>query len=79
MERKEITEKVKNILVSVLGHDNFEMQENLTADNVEGWDSLNHMLIVTGIEKEFNIHFKLKELVKLRNVSSLIDLIESKL
>jgi len=79
MERKEISEKVGQILITILGHSDFEMQENLTADSVDGWDSLNHMIIVTEIEKEFKINFKLRELNKLNNISSLIDLIESKL
>ncbi|HEY4065242.1 MAG TPA: acyl carrier protein [Puia sp.] len=79
MERKEIIEKIRIILVTVLKHDEFEMREDLTAAAVAGWDSLSHMMIVTEIENEFNIRFKLKELNKLENLHSLIDLVQSKL
>ncbi len=79
MERKEIIEKLKVILTSVLKHDKFDIHDNLSASDVEGWDSLSHMTIVTEIEKEFNIKFKLKELNKLKNITSLIELIELKL
>jgi len=40
---------------------------------------LTHMVIITEIEKTFQIKFKLKELNKLNNLGSLIELIESKL
>jgi acyl carrier protein len=46
---------------------------------VEGWDSLTHMVILTEIEKEFGIQFKLKEINKLKNMGNLIELITSKL
>ena len=79
MERKEITEKIKAVLITVLRHSDFELTEELTAAEVDGWDSLSHMMIITEIENEFNIRFKLKELNKLENLHSLIDLIQSKM
>lgn len=79
MERDEIYQRVRIILVSVLKHENFSMQDNMTAQEVEGWDSLSHMTIISTIEKEFSITFKLKELNKIKNMGILLDLIESKL
>ncbi len=79
MQREEIIEKVKSILIRVLKHDRFEMADELTATMVEGWDSLTHMAIITEIEEEFKIQFKLKELNKLRNMGTLLELIQSKL
>jgi acyl carrier protein len=79
MERNEIIERVKNILISVLNHDRFEMKDELSAPEVEGWDSLSHMTIITAIEENFKVTFKLKELNKLKNMGTLIELIQSKL
>jgi acyl carrier protein len=78
MERNEIVDKLKGLLVSILKHENFEMKDELTAAQVDGWDSLTHMIIITEIEKSFQIKFKLKELNKLSNLGSLIELIQSK-
>ena len=78
MEKKDIIIKIKEILVSILGHENFEMVDELEAKNVDGWDSLSHMMIITEIEKKFEIQFKLKELNKLNNLGSLLKLISSK-
>ncbi len=79
MERKFIQVKVKEIIISVLKHEGFEMSDDLVAAEVDGWDSLTHMIIITTIEKEFNIKFKLRELNKLKNAGTLIELIQSKL
>ncbi len=79
MERNEIVQRIRAILVSVLHHEDFEMKEGLKAFDVNGWDSLSHMIIITEIENDFKIHFKLKELNKLENLHSLIDLIQSKM
>ncbi len=79
MEKVEILEKVRQILITVLKHDKFEMRDDLTASDVDGWDSLTHMEIITEIETEFNIKFRLKELNKLKNMATLIELIQSKL
>jgi acyl carrier protein len=79
MERNEIVDKLKKIIVTVVKHENFEMKDELSAPDVDGWDSLTHMVIITEIEKEFKVHFKLKELNKLNNLGSLINLIHSKI
>ena len=78
MDKTTITEKVRQILVSVLKHEKFEMRDDLTAQDVAGWDSLTHMLIITEIEDSFNFKFKLKELNKLKNMGTLIEAIQSK-
>jgi len=78
MEREELIPRIQRAISGVLGHTNFEMRNDLTAADVEGWDSLTHMSIITGLEKEFNVKFKLKEINKLKNMGSLIELIQSK-
>jgi acyl carrier protein len=55
------------------------MKDELTATEVEGWDSLSHITIISEIEEEFKIKFKLKELNKLKNIGSLIEIVQSKL
>jgi acyl carrier protein len=79
MERSEIEGKIRIILVSVLKHERFEMRDELNASEVDGWDSLSHMLIISEIETQYNIKFKLKELNKLNSIGSLIEVVRSKL
>jgi acyl carrier protein len=79
MDKQAIIDQIKEILTRVLKHDRFEIHDELTAQMVEGWDSLTHMVIITEIEKTFAVQFKLKEINKLKNMGNLIELIQSKL
>jgi acyl carrier protein len=79
MEKNLIKGIVNSILVDVLHHNNFKCEESLKASDVDGWDSLNHMVIITEIEEKFRIKFRLKELNKLNNLGDLFELIDIKL
>jgi len=79
MDDESIKARIRESVSAVLGHGNFEMRDDLTAADVEGWDSLTHMSIITGLERAFDVRFKLREINKLKNMGSLIELIRSKL
>ncbi len=79
MERELIITQIRSTITGVLGHADFEMRDDLTAADVEGWDSLTHMTIISNLEKAFGVRFKLREVNKLKNMGSLIELISSKL
>jgi acyl carrier protein len=49
------------------------------ASNVDGWDSLAHINLVSVIESEFHIRFALGELQRLNNVGEMIELMTKKL
>jgi len=79
MNRSLVTEKLTTIFRAVFNDEGIVLRDDLTADEVANWDSLTHMLMIGEVEKEFSVKFKLKELGKLEDVKSLIDLIEQKL
>lgn len=79
MDRNEIIEKLTVIFRTVFKNDVIVLRDDMTADDVDNWDSLTHMAMISEVEKCFSIKFKLKELNKLRQVGDLIATIESKL
>lgn len=79
MERTEVLIKLTVIFRTVFNNQSLVLSNELTANDVDQWNSLTHMLLVTEIENKFKIKFKLKELNKLRNVGDMIELIKSKL
>lgn len=74
-----ISDRLKQTILKELNLDNFDFNENTTADQVPGWDSLSHLNVILAIEKEFNIRFKPYELLKLKNIGELQSLINQKL
>lgn len=74
-----ISDRLKQTILKELNLDDFDFNENTTADQVPGWDSLSHLNVILVIEKEFNIRFKPYELLKLKNIGELQSLINQKL
>lgn len=64
---------------TVFDNDKLEVTEAMTADDVLGWDSLSHMILISALEEEFQVSFTQKEIRKLKSVGDLLDLINSKL
>jgi len=76
MNRADILTKIKVAFVEVLEHENFTLTDHTTADDVDGWESITHMMIIEEIEKSFNIKFKLMDLMNMNNIGDLINVIE---
>lgn len=66
METKELLEILNGIFRKVLKRDNITLTESTTAHDVEGWDSLTNMVLLTEIEKKFGVRFTFREIVKLK-------------
>ncbi len=79
MNRNEIVEKLTTIFHDVFNDNAIVLRDEMTAKDVENWDSLTHMLMITKVEETFGIKFKLKELNRLKQVGDLISVVESKL
>ena len=79
MERKEILEKLTPIFRTAFNDDTIELDEDMTTDDFDNWDSVTQMIIVSMIEKEFDIVFKLREVGMLDSVEAFVDGIEKKL
>ena len=75
MERNEILKKITEIARDIFDNDEVELTEATTAADVEEWDSLSHLSLVSDIEDEFGIRFTLAEVSGSKNVGELIDAI----
>ena len=72
-------ETLNQIFSMVFDDDSIQITPEMTANDVDGWDSLSHVNLITTIEAKFNIRFTQKELLKQRNVGNLISDIERKI
>ena len=79
MERKEILEKLTPIFRTAFNDETIELSEDMTSDDFDNWDSVTLMIIVSMIEKEFDIVFKLREVGMLDSVEAFGDGIAEKL
>lgn len=61
------TEKLKTVLANVFNIEKAQVGEETSVDNVESWDSLNHLKLVLALEQEFNISFTEEQSVEILN------------
>ena len=74
-----IIEKLTNVFHEIFKDESIVLRDDMTAEDVENWDSLTHMLMISKVEQEFQVKFKLKDLNKLKTVGDLITIIVGKL
>jgi acyl carrier protein len=79
MDIKQINDGIFNAFEKVLGHKNFELNDHTTAKDVDGWESITHMMIITELEEIFTIKFKLMDLMVMDNIGDLKQVITKEL
>jgi len=78
MEKSEILKTVNDIFIDVLDNEDIHLTYETTANDVEDWDSLNHIQLVVAIEKQFKVRFTAQEIQSWSNVGQMLDCIISK-
>ena len=79
MERTDLIDRISAIFRKVFDDDGLVITPEMTADDIDEWDSLSHIRLIVAHEIEFGVKFKTTELSDLRNVGDFIDLLKSKL
>ena len=75
MTEQEILNAVQDIFRDNFDDDTLEITRSTCADDIEDWDSLEQINLLTAIEKKFNIKFKLADVRGLKDVGDLLDLV----
>jgi acyl carrier protein len=76
---EEIYSQLTEIFQDVFDEPNLVPTAEMSAKDVDGWDSFNHINLILSVEQRFGIKFKTTELESLQNVGHLVSLIQSKL
>jgi len=78
MKKEEMIGKLKSVFQNVLEENDITITRDMTAQDIEKWDSLRHIQLISEVERAFGIKFKLREVLSMKNVGDLIDLIHTK-
>ncbi len=79
MTREEVFEKLNEVFRDVFEDEDITVNDATTADDIEDWDSLEHINLINAIEQEFGIKFNMGQIVSMKNVGEMVDIIISKL
>lgn len=75
MSREEVFERLNKVFRDILDDETIELHDETVADDVDGWDSFEHINIVVGVEEEFSFKIPMKKVVTMKNVGEMVDII----
>ncbi len=70
--------KLEQVFREVFDDEEIELTDEMTADDIDAWDSLTHIQLIVAVEEAFNCKFSTVEVMKLKNVGEFIKLIDRK-
>ncbi len=75
MTDNEIFERLDEIFRDVFDDETIRLDYDTTSDDIEDWDSLTHISLISAVESEFKMRFKMKEVSTMKNVGEMLDII----
>ncbi|MCR4739689.1 MAG: acyl carrier protein [Lachnospiraceae bacterium] len=75
MSREEVMEKITAIFREVFDDEELVITDETNSDDIEDWDSFEHISLIVSMEKEFSLKFDVKQVNTLENVGEMADLI----
>ena len=75
MSREEVFERLTAVFADVFDDEEIELTDSTTSDDIEDWDSLEHVNLIIAVEQEFGIKFTMGEVTGMKNVGAMVDII----
>lgn len=74
-KREHIRKRLNSVFQEVFDDDEIQIFDEMTAKDIEEWDSLMHITLVVATEKEFGLRLNAAEVGKLQNVGAMLDIL----
>ncbi|MGN1204700.1 MAG: acyl carrier protein [Lachnospiraceae bacterium] len=78
MTREEVFERLNKVFQDVFDDEDITVNETTTSADIEDWDSLEHINLVAAVEQEFGFKFTMGQVVTMKNVGEMVDIILQK-
>ncbi len=75
MSREEVYKKLNKVFQDIFDDEDITVNDETTADDIEDWDSLEHVNLVVATEKKFGVKFNMWEVGRIKNVGEMVDII----
>lgn len=75
---EEIFERLNVVFREFFDDEDIELDEETTADDIDDWDSLNHITLMAAVEDEFGIRFTMGEVSGMKNVGEMAQIIKER-
>ena len=71
-------DKVKQIISETFKVNRNDIIMEMTAEDIELWDSLGQLMLISNLEKEFNVIFELEEIFEIMSIRDIINILKRK-
>ncbi|MBE6836694.1 MAG: acyl carrier protein [Ruminococcus sp.] len=78
MTKNEIYERLTVVFRDVFDDETLEINDTTTAEDIEEWDSIEHITLISAVENEFKVRFKMGEVSGMKNVGEMVKIIEER-
>ena len=78
MTTEEIYKRTNEVFHDIFDDESIVVTASTVAEDIEEWDSLEHINLVVAIEKEFGVKFKMKEITGMKNVGEMVEIIQDR-
>lgn len=75
MTREEVYERLNKVFREVFDDDSITVHDETTSDDIEDWDSFEHINLVVAVEDEFSFKIPMGKVVTMKNVGEMVDII----
>lgn len=75
MKKEEIYKELDKIFQDVFDDESIHVVQSTTSNDIEDWDSLEHINLIVAIENKFNIKFNMNEVTTMKNVGEMVNVI----
>ena len=78
MNKNEIVKRLTQVFRDVFDDDSIVITDKTTANDIDDWDSIEHINLIGAVESEFGMRFKMREVSGMKNVGEMIDIISQR-
>ena len=78
MDRTDLLKKLGSVIGSVLNRPGLTLREDMTALDVDGWDSMTNALIIMEIDDQIGVAVSADEMIEMKNIGSLLDVLAAR-
>lgn len=75
MSREEVYERLNKVFRDVFDDESITLRDDTTANDIEDWDSFEHINLVVAVQDEFSFKIPMGKVVTMKNVGEMVDII----
>ena len=79
MDQREVFDRLNRVFREVFDDETIRVTPKTTADDIDDWDSLEHITLISAVEREFRMKFKMGEISSMKNVGEMARIVTERM